>query len=435
MLLRRLFSLRSNLEELGNLVTQLKQTSQVNEKVRMLKEHPQLHEVLRMIYDPNVNFHFTSNSLKTIEHIPIQSPVSDTLSAWIQNILQSPAKNAKELVKKTITEHPEFRELIECIIDRNLKCRIGPKLLQRCMGHPLDDAFACTLAYDWKEALSRKFLEENGPWLYSRKLDGVRCVTRISPESIQMHSRQGKAFLGPLNYFSEGLEQLGRSIIGPPGTYILDGELCVMDAYDKEDFTRTSGLVRSSSIAPGTNMWYFIFDCLTEHEVRNPSEAAKFSTRLARVPNGIQNIVPLAHFPVPSEHPIVSFIDGLLGERCLQFGHEGLMLRLDTAGHYPGRSRTLLKVKQWEDAEFPVVALETGPIRYLQDGLEKEDILVSSLIVKLENGQTCGVGSGLSIEQRKTFDHSIIGKLVTVKFQGRMDGLLRFPIFKGIRDE
>lgn len=430
--MRRFFSLYSNLEDLRILVQRLKSTNCTSEKIKLLKDYPHLHEPLRMIYDSNLHFRFTSHSLKNDNQI--NPYVANSLSSWINELKERPTKEAKEIVKSALKDYSEFKELLECIIDRNLKCRIGPKLIQKSASDSkvAEKPFECSLAYDWNDPLSQKFLKANGPWVYSRKLDGVRCITKLSPTSMSMNSRSGKPLPAPLTHFEDKLKILRDLIVGPRGNYILDGELCVMDELDREDFTRTSGLVRSSHIPTGTILWYFIFDCLTENELQNPSQAAKYTTRLARVPDSVKNIAPLAHFPI--NQSLVPFVEGLLAERCLQYGHEGLMLRLDTTGYFPGRTRTLLKVKQWEDAEFPVIGLERGPIRYLEDGIEKEELLVSSLIVKLEDGNTCAVGSGLSIKERKSFDESIIGRLVTVKYQGRLDGQLRFAIFKSIRN-
>ena len=52
-------------------------------------------------------------------------------------------------------------------------------------------------------------------------------------------------------------------------------------------------------------------------------------------------------------------------------GWEGIMLRKD-AGYKGKRSSDVLKVKQFHDAEYTVVAVENGPFRLIVYGKEVE---------------------------------------------------------------
>jgi ATP-dependent DNA ligase len=55
------------------------------------------------------------------------------------------------------------------------------------------------------------------------------------------------------------------------------------------------------------------------------------------------------------------------------YNWEGLILRKNTT--YKGkRSKDLLKVKTFFDAEYQVVDVEMGPFRYVKDGAECEEI-------------------------------------------------------------
>ena len=52
-----------------------------------------------------------------------------------------------------------------------------------------------------------------------------------------------------------------------------------------------------------------------------------------------------------------------------EYGWEGVMLRKNTT--YKGkRSKDLLKVKTFHDAEYTVEGVEMGPFRYVKDGAE-----------------------------------------------------------------
>jgi DNA ligase-1 len=117
-------------------------------------------------------------------------------------------------------------------------------------------------------------------------------------------------------------------------------------------------------------------------------------------------------------------------------GWEGVMLRADEP--YKGkRSKDLLKVKKFFDDEYEVIDTEMGPFRYVLNGKEHEETMLSCVMIT-HKGHTVRVGSGFSIEQRQEFycnPSKILGKQITVQYfeetKNQDGGLsLRFPTFK-----
>jgi DNA ligase-1 len=122
--------------------------------------------------------------------------------------------------------------------------------------------------------------------------------------------------------------------------------------------------------------------------------------------------------------------------RSNEYGWEGLMLRADEP--YKGkRSKDLLKYKSFSDDEYEVVDVEMGPFRYVKDGAECEETMLSCVMIQ-HKGYTVRVGSGFSIEQRQEFyknPKKILGNIITVQYfseSENQDGgiSLRFPTFK-----
>jgi DNA ligase-1 len=123
-------------------------------------------------------------------------------------------------------------------------------------------------------------------------------------------------------------------------------------------------------------------------------------------------------------------------KRGNDYSWEGLMLRADEA--YKGkRSKDLLKVKKFFDDEYEVIDTEMGPFRYVLNGREHEETMLSCVMIKHKDN-IVRVGSGFTIDQRQEFYQNpkkILGKIITVQYfseSENQDGgiSLRFPTFK-----
>jgi DNA ligase-1 len=117
------------------------------------------------------------------------------------------------------------------------------------------------------------------------------------------------------------------------------------------------------------------------------------------------------------------------------------MLRADEP--YKGkRSKDLLKVKKFFDDEYEVIDTEMGPFRYVLNGREHEETMLSCVMIN-HKGYTVRVGSGFAIDQRQEFYQNpdkILGKVILVQYfeeTKNQDGgiSLRFPTFKYLYGE
>ena len=120
---------------------------------------------------------------------------------------------------------------------------------------------------------------------------------------------------------------------------------------------------------------------------------------------------------------------------------EGLMVRRD-APYESGRSKNLLKIKIFHDAEYKVIESIMGSQRVIVDEREVEEIMLSAVIIE-HKGNRVQVGSGFSINERREYfknPEKIVGKVITVQyFEETVDqsgnNSLRFPVFKGNHGE
>jgi DNA ligase-1 len=118
---------------------------------------------------------------------------------------------------------------------------------------------------------------------------------------------------------------------------------------------------------------------------------------------------------------------------------EGFMLRKDV-GYEGKRSKNLLKVKKFFDAEYEVLGWDVDQHEVVRDGKSVSMTMLSQVWIE-HKGYIVKVGSGFTQEQRLEYmDGSIVGKIITVQYfeetNNQEGGIsLRFPTVKVIHGE
>jgi len=235
-------------------------------------------------------------------------------------------------------------------------------------------------------------------WLMSEKLDGLRAVYSGNA----LYSRSKNKFHVPEEFMAEWPD------------LVLDGEL----SCGRSKFKESISLVKSHNatyeryLADG--LVYSVFDA--------PLLAGNFSERIEKLKvmlAGKKHIVVLDQTKIESIEQVKEAFDSII-----ELQGEGLMLRkADDKYHYK-RSSTLLKVKQFHDAEAIVIAHNTGK--------GKNDGLCGSLVCKMPLGQTFKCGSGMTQSDRE--NPPAIGATITYRyFEVTGSGKPRFPTYVRIR--
>ena len=91
-------------------------------------------------------------------------------------------------------------------------------------------------------------------------------------------------------------------------------------------------------------------------------------------------------------------------ERPKQEGWEGIMLRKNI-GYEGKRSKNLLKVKMFHDAEYVVRSIDSDMHEVVRDG-KSEAIEMLSQVYIMHKGYSVAVGSGFTQEQRIKYHNS-----------------------------
>ena len=236
-------------------------------------------------------------------------------------------------------------------------------------------------------------------WWMSEKLDGVRAYW----DGKQFLSRAGNLFHAP-EWFTDGLPNV-----------VLDGELWLA----RKAFQRTVGIVKRQDKPEIWNeLKFLVFDA--------PSHGGQFEERMQFLKDNIT--VWNAKYATILDHQICQSVEHLRKEltRVEALGGEGLMLRKPGSQYEAGRSSTLLKVKNFHDAEATVIGHEPGK--------GKHKGRVGALVCQLADGKQFSVGTGLSDAERK--NPPAIGETIIFRYQELTDaGIPRFPSYIGVRHD
>lgn len=235
-------------------------------------------------------------------------------------------------------------------------------------------------------------------WLMSEKLDGVRGYW----DGKRLLSKNGIPFEPPAE-FTENFPD-----------FAIEGEIW----GGRGTFEKTCAIVRKKGGDAGwLSLRLGIFDV--------PRAPGTFTERLQAARHWFAaHSSPYAfvieHTPVKNR----KFLENRL-KRIEELGGEGLILRRPDAPYSSGRSKDVLKVKSFDDAEARVVEYLPGSGKY--------EGRMGSLLVELpDNGLRFKIGSGFSDRERE--NPPAIGSLVTFKYYGFHDsGLPRFPVFLRVR--
>lgn len=247
------------------------------------------------------------------------------------------------------------------------------------------------------------------------KFDGHRCIAVVDAKGFcSLWSRTRKPITG-LPHLIRDIEDWGLTT--KRTDVILDGELYNHDYRAK--FEELSSFIRNEDPKPGHEIvQYHIYDTAA------PGTFAERHAALCAFPF-VGAMRKVETVPVDDEDDLM-----LAHERFLVQGYEGTIAR-NAAGLYVNkRSYDLQKVKEFIDEEFVIVGVEEGRGKLAGHGIF---VCVTGDRVEFRAKMT-----GDMDNLKKYFEHprSVIGKLLTVKFQGytAKNGVPRFPVALRMRE-
>ena len=267
---------------------------------------------------------------------------------------------------------------------------------------------------------------DNG--LYAQpKLDGVRCLIQYDEDGefegngVIAYSRTGKEWKN----IDHILTELKPFFMKYPNA-ILDGELYNHDL--KDDFEKIISLVRKTKptdenrYEASQKVQFHCYDTIMEHmdfEGRNSFIKRNISNKF----NSVRTLPTIKVYDTE--------VVEVNHENFLESGYEGSILRQNKP-YECKRSWTLMKVKDFSDAEAIIIGYE--------EGKGKRGGHLGKFIMQDDDGNEfgCPPGKGYNYKDMKDMlenIHDYIGKRATFTyFERTKASSYRHPLFKNIRD-
>jgi ATP-dependent DNA ligase len=266
------------------------------------------------------------------------------------------------------------------------------------------------------------------PAMVQRKYNGFRCQSRKVDGQIVMTSKQGMPF---------ALPHIAAEIAELPDGWTLDGEI-YRHGWSLQKIASLIKRPREESL----ELRYVCYDVIDDH----PEGGLKQFDRIALLDNtftwNCQAPEPPDHC-VKAETFMASDYEAAikLQQLFIQDGYEGAILRnLDGMHQYAHRSKDLVKLKVWEDAEFQIADVVDKKLPGLaifvcwKHGCEGQPV-----VLKGDNKNAFEVvkkGTHASREEDLKNREALLGRQLTVRYAELTDkGIPFHPVGLHVREE
>ncbi|MFK7818344.1 MAG: non-homologous end-joining DNA ligase [Planctomycetaceae bacterium] len=292
-------------------------------------------------------------------------------------------------------------------------------------------------------ALAAKEVPATDDWGHEIKIDGYRMLCRRDGSDVRFISRNGKDWTSKVQPLVAAINQLSV------GEFIIDGEVAVAGTDGVTDFQ----LLQNTISKPNpVGLVYFIFDVLHFRDL-DIKPVPLFERKFV-----LKKLLANCQTPALQLSDCIVGNGPLIFENARAMGVEGIVSKRLTAPYRSGRSDAWLKLKYNQRSEFVVVGftdsesvdhalgammlaqpLVDGGLRYVgRVGTGFSQATLVRLRARLEANrvQKCSlpeVPKDVPARDAKWVEPELI---VEVEFHKRSaEGNLRFPSFKGIRDD
>ena len=402
-------------------VLELNKHNLVLESVLEMALNPFINFYQRKIpaYNPNPHSDVTlPEALARLEVLSTREKTGNAAISFLQDLLASLS--------------PDDAEVIERVILKDLKAGFAESTVNKVWPN-LIPTYPIMLA----SAFDQKLVDKIGfPAHVEEKLDGMRVNLVFDAGKVSVFSRNGKPlFLG--THFDAIAEQMAQ------GDFVMiDGELMVKDKFGKYLDRKTGNGILNKAVK-GTitqdeidNVHLVAYDIVTvkdhwengHHPVRREDRLNNLVVSLGLVQgNHAHKISMVPMWVVTYEAQIQSTFQAMLDQ-----GKEGIILKDINAPWEDKRSKGLVKFKAEEECDLEVIGWAEGTGKLVGK-------MGAVTLASRDRKIVTDCGSGFNDKHREWKAEDVIGKIMTVKYNARIQDKnggvekLFLPIFLELR--
>ena len=435
----------------------VRETSSTNSKQEILQcaSHEPFAETLKSVlyytYNPFLMFGLTDKTLQLTQPLRPLNPQMMTFTKikeedvflLLENLASSNINDHLRSESKRLLmciEDVQVRKMVQGIMVKDLKLGVNVTTLNKVFGKYFIPKFDVQLAESY--AKQKPGALKNKNVCITEKLDGFRIV--YNPVQEKFFTRKGQEYEG-LEHLIPELNDLCVAIAEDKlvnEDVVIDGELVhepVEGLNSQELYALTSSAARKKGKhRDKLKLQFHVFDFVPLNEFMSGLTTLRYKARRNILDKSFVALNDLKHVK-----SVTVFYTGVFDEDVLMsslkqvesMGGEGLMINLMEGTYECKRTKKLLKVKTFKDADV----LVTGVVEGTGKNLGK----LGAVEVKfLHNGNEmyCECGSGFTDEERAEYwEHpeNIIGKVVELKYfevtqndKDKTKYSLRFPTWQ-----
>lgn len=415
--------------EVKEIIDSIAATSSRNEKESILhnnRDNRLLKNILYFVYSPYVLTGLSKKKINKKVKLPEElSPLSIVDIMEYLKVHNSGRDGDIVVVQHFIKSQPEnLQEFYTKIVTKDLIIGATAGTINKAFGEQFIEEFDVMLAEKYFDQEDKV----KGNFIITEKLDGNRNIA-LNGETVEMRTRQGQ--------LNEGFLDVEEELRLLPKGYAYDGEFIAVNEnnLNSADLYRvTTSIARKDGMKK--NIIFHVFDMLPIEDFKKGICHIPCIQRKNALHEFINELdlkwiqeVPILYKGSDKEQ-VTYWLDKLTSE-----GSEGCMVNLADAPYECKRSKQILKVKKMQSVDLKIVGFEEGDGR-LKGTLGRINVMYKGTLV--------GVGSGYSDSERTYIwknRNDLIGSIIEVKYfeestnKKTNEISLRFPIFKGIRDD
>ena len=392
-------------------------------------------EGVQMALDPLVTYGVKQVPEATVDGQGLAWPVFAELANKLiaRELTGHAARDAIELTMNIATVE-QWNMFYRRILIKDLRCGTSEKTVNKVakqFPQYTIPTFTCSLAHD--SAKHEKKM--SGKKQIEIKLDGVRVITIIRGNKVEMFSRNGKQF----HNFGHIIAEIESVLVSKPAPYdlVLDGEVMSADFQDlMKQLHRKDGKQSTDAVL-------HLFDMIPLDKFKEGTWDKPQSTRSLYTSHWVRdNTEQLAHVQALDWEDVdLDTSEGQerfvqLNKAAVDGGYEGVMIKDIDAPYECKRTHSWLKAKPFIEVTLEVIEVEEGTGR-------NKGKLGAVVCSGVDDGKDIrvNVGSGFTDDNRSVFwsgRDALIGQLVEVRADAvtqNQDSTysLRFPRFKTFR--